>query len=151
MINGYNPDNWNEEAIADHEKKMVELLESDIDSEFEIELNGNGSSTNSENKALKWFNNYKDDPSGKILLARALLCFGDIANDCGYTNEGEKYNLFDWDKIKIGDAYKAFKKYNLSPVRKKTSSKLKYSAPHLETSGLIKYHHLRGVFARLGV
>jgi len=112
MMEEYNPDEWSESSIADHKEKMIELLTRDLTSEYGNLFSSNANISVADNKAWRWFNQFKNDPQNKALLARAIFCFGEIANDAGNTNYLDawhpKYYLYDWDKIKTSEAFRLF-------------------------------------------
>lgn len=112
MMEEYNAEEWDEKCIADHRAKMIELLTAQMDSEFG-EINSlKEAKVTSGNKAWRWFNQYKNDPQNKSLLARAILCFGEIEVETGSSGYMEgwhpKYYLYDWDYIKSSEAFKLF-------------------------------------------
>lgn len=113
MMEKYNPDEWNEVSIEDHKQKMLELLTAELDSEYETMISSNANSA--DNKTLRWLNQYKNDPQERMLLARAIFCFGEIAFEMGNTKYMDrwypKYNLYDWDKIKTSEAFRLFKNF----------------------------------------
>ena len=88
---------WTIKEIRAHENNMIELLQSNIDSDFkpnqEVSL------------AVKWFREFKE--KDKILLVRALLCFG----DCVKYISGNKYNLFDFEYMRNHEAFQKFEEY----------------------------------------
>jgi uncharacterized protein with ParB-like and HNH nuclease domain len=109
MMNEYIPENWNAESISDHCSKMIDLLSMQIDSTrkepIEIEEN---IIDHSFDKVLanKWLHDLHQ--ANEALLARALMCFGRIDFHVGWANGGEKWNLFQWERI-VGT--ETFKKY----------------------------------------
>jgi hypothetical protein len=114
MMHKYEAEDWNETTIGQHEEEMLKVLTQDMDSQFENFDTGNRSSK-SAGKGLKWFNQFKNDDTNRSLLARAILCFGDISNEGSntfYLDElHQKYFLYDWDTIKTFDAYKLFMQF----------------------------------------
>jgi hypothetical protein len=111
MISEYHPDEWNEESIKDHNLKMIELLTKEIDSKSTFDYTYIGANyAHTQSKAMNWFNTNKIE--NKVLLARALMCFGDIAYDTmSATGGGEKWNLFQWDYILSTEAFAKFKEF----------------------------------------
>ncbi len=111
----YNADEWNELSIADHCQKMIELLTMHLNSEYSDMSLINQAVSGSDNKALRWFNQFKNDPQNKSLLARAVLCFGDISVDAGNTNYLDdwhpKYYLYEWDYIKTTESFSLYCNY----------------------------------------
>jgi hypothetical protein len=76
---------------------MIEILKKNIDSDFK--LNGEIS------LAQKWFKEFQ--VKDKVLLVRALLCFGDVST---YMN-GDKYNLFKFESIRESEVFQEFEQY----------------------------------------
>ena len=111
----YNANDWDEKSIADHQQKMIELLTAKMDSEFGETTTLKQANATLENNAWRWFNQFKNDPQNKSLLARAILCFGEIAVETGNTNYLNgyypKYHLYDWDYIKTNEAFGLFCNY----------------------------------------
>jgi hypothetical protein len=112
MMEDYDADIWNENDIADHENKMIELLTREMDSNFGFIPSVNGNNANDENKAWRWFNQFKNDPQNKSLLARAIFSFGDITYESGYSNYMDsrhpKYFLYNWDYIQSSESFNLF-------------------------------------------
>jgi|GEM_PF-84857 len=112
MMNEYNPEQWNAESISDHASKMIDLLSRQIDSTrkepFEIAEN---IIIHDLDKALsnKWFHEIRK--ANEALLARALMCFGRIDFHVGWASGGEKWNLFQWERIVGTEAYKRYLSY----------------------------------------
>ena len=104
MMEEYNADDWDEKSIADHQQKMIELLTAQMDSEFGETTSLKQTKSILENKAWRWFNQFKNDPQNKSLLARALLCFGEIEVESGGTTYLDgwhpKFYLYDWEDRK---------------------------------------------------
>ncbi|MBK9557857.1 MAG: DUF262 domain-containing protein [Bacteroidetes bacterium] len=115
MMEEYNADEWDESSIAEHEAKMIELLTTDLTSDYSSIISSNKDGSVADNKAWRWFNQYKNDEQNNALLARAILCFGEIELEIGstnYLNEWHpKYFLYDWDYIKTTDAFNLFCDY----------------------------------------
>lgn len=93
---------WGVKEIEVHEKQIVHLLERNLDSAFNWEVGG-------VTKARKWFKLYKQED--KVLLIRALMCFGCVEFCTGWTSGMEKYNLYQWDRIEASEAYQRYEKY----------------------------------------
>jgi hypothetical protein len=88
---------WNIKEIEAHEKDMLELLKENIDSDFKP--------NHEASLAVKWFREYRE--KDKVLLVRALLCFG----DCVKHISGNKYNLFDFEYMRNHEAFQKFEEY----------------------------------------
>ncbi len=93
---------WGIIEIENHEKEIVEILDTNLNSNFSWEINATS-------KARKWYKLYKSQD--KILLIRALMCFGEIDFSIGWTLGMEKYNYYQWDRIEKTDAYLKFETY----------------------------------------
>lgn len=114
MMNEYSSEHWKADSIEDHNNKMISILLNQFDS-----LNSSDSEANqtfideiNENKvslAFNWFNKYQIED--KILLARAIMCFGTIDYEIGWTSGGGKWNLYQWHKIIESEAYFKFAEY----------------------------------------
>jgi hypothetical protein len=115
MMNDYKPDDWGEVSISDHYEKMIKVLTGDMDSLYEDLITFGTEANTRNNNAEHWFDLYKNDTENKKILARALMCFGDIATDAGYSNYREswhhKYYLYEWDKINTLPAFSQYQKY----------------------------------------
>lgn len=111
MMEEYNPDEWNEAAIADHEQKMVSLLTEDINSDYE-QFADNSKISDLQDKAIRWFKQYRNDSTNRALLVRAILCFGEVAKNSGNTFFMDKYHskfcFYDWEHIQNTEAFKQF-------------------------------------------
>lgn len=92
---------WNVDEIRSHAKEMTAIFTENIDSKY--------IPNNHISIAKRWFNEYKI--SNKTLLARTLLCFGDIACDNGSILGNEKYNFYEWDYIEKTTMYNDFIEY----------------------------------------
>lgn len=88
---------WTAIEIEKHETDMIELFSANLNSDFKL----NGEIT----VAQKWFNEYQI--KDKILLLRALLCFGDVSKHIN----GDKYNLFDFDFIREQEVFEKFEQF----------------------------------------
>lgn len=112
MMEDYNADEWNEESISVHETKMKDILTESIDSDFGSIVSSKNNVAVSDNKAWRWFNQYKNEPQNMSLLARAIMSFGEIEVESGNSNYLDewhtKYFLYDWDYIKSSEAFKLF-------------------------------------------
>lgn len=91
--------NWSAQQIVEHEEFVIALFERNLNSAFNWEVGG-------ITKARKWFKLYKQED--KILLIRALMCFGRIDFNTGWTAGMEKYNLYQWDRIEKSDTYEKY-------------------------------------------
>jgi len=87
---------WNITQIEEHEKQIITLLEQNLYSGFNWDVGG-------ITKARKWFKIFKQQD--KILLIRALMCFGKVDITTGWVAGIDKYNFYQWDKIEKSDAY----------------------------------------------
>ncbi len=93
---------WNTTAIEQHEKDMMDLFARNINSDFKWEKIV-------LSKAHTWYKRYKNE--NKQLLIRALLCFGQVDFENGWTSGMEKWNLYQWDKIEQSEAFQLFENY----------------------------------------
>lgn len=93
---------WGIEEIEEHYKKAVDLIGENLDSHFKWEIK-------KVSKARNWFKLYK--ASDKILLVRALMCFGQIDQELGWTSGMYKYNFYQWSEIENSEAYLKFEEY----------------------------------------
>jgi len=88
---------WNILEIEKHDKAMFDLFVENLNSNFKL---------NDEiSVAQKWFKEFQ--VKDKILLVRAVLCFGDITKHIN----GDKFYLFDWDFIRGHEAFQKFEQY----------------------------------------
>lgn len=114
MMEEYNADDWDEESIADHQQKMIQLITTQMNSDFG-KVTPLNQAIVTDKKAWRWFNQYKNDTQNRSLLARAILCFGEIAVETGsssYLDEWHpKFFLYDWDVIKASEAFTLFCNY----------------------------------------
>lgn len=93
---------WNATAIEQHEKDMMDLFARNLNSDFKwkkIALS----------KAQIWYKRYKNE--NKQLLIRALMCFGPVDVENGWTSGMEKWNFYQWDKIEQSEAFQLFENY----------------------------------------
>ncbi len=88
---------WSIKEIEAHNKTMIDLLGENLNSDFK--LNGEIS------LAKKWFKEFQI--KDRVLLVRALMCFGDFAKPIN----GDKYNLFDFDFIREHEKFQKFEQY----------------------------------------
>jgi len=88
---------WTINEIESHNKEMIELFSENLSSDFKKH--------NEISLAHKWFKEYQI--KDKVLLVRALLCFGDISKHIN----GPKYNLLAFDHILNHDSFKLFEEY----------------------------------------
>lgn len=88
---------WDEWAIKQHEKQMIDLLIENLDSEY--------SSNYEQLLGQQWFNEYQT--RDRNLLIRALYCFGEISRHLS----GSTYDLFDFEYIREQEAFIKFRKY----------------------------------------
>jgi len=113
MMNEYNPEHWREDSIADHNKKMISILLKQIDSSDSKDNEANNIVADivedGAELALNWFNKYQIED--KVLLARVIMCFGQIDYEIGWTSGGGKWNLYQWHKIIESEAYAKFVEY----------------------------------------
>ena len=116
MMSVYKPNLWNKDSISDHNEKMTTLIMSCFDSNQTIQpLNVSKNenkyieTVNDKPKAIKWFEDFQK--THKSLLGRALMCFGQIDFEIGWTSGGEKWNFFQWEGIKERDAYLKYLEY----------------------------------------
>jgi len=93
MKNNY----WTTDEIEKHDKAMVDVFSANLNSDFK--LNGEIS------LAQKWFKEYQI--KDKILLLRALLCFGDVSRHVN----GDKFYLFDFDFIRGHETFQKCEQY----------------------------------------
>lgn len=90
---------WDIKQIEEHEKQIIALLKQNLNSPFQWDISG-------VTKARKWFKLYKQQD--KILLIRALMCFGQIDFNTGWAAGMEKYNFYQWDRIEKSEAYEKY-------------------------------------------
>ncbi len=88
---------WTTDEIEKHDKAMIDLFSTNLNSDFK--LNGEIS------LAQKWFKEFQI--KDKVLLLRALLCFGDISKHIN----GDKFNLLDFDFIRGHETFQKFEQY----------------------------------------
>lgn len=93
---------WGIIEINDHYSDMKELLQINMNSEFYWEIN-------QISKARRWFKQFKIED--RVLLIRAIMCFGRIDVNIGWTSNMEKWNFYQWDKIEKRTAYQKFENY----------------------------------------
>jgi hypothetical protein len=112
MMNAYKPENWNVDSIIDHNQKMTDLLLKQLDKDYQpftIDSQNEVQDSSPLDKAEKWFEELQN--TNKALLVRAIMCFGQIDFEIGWTSGGSKYNLYQWSRIKETEAYSEFKAY----------------------------------------
>lgn len=116
MMYEYKPEHWSKEYIADHNEKMISLLMRQFETSLEIQIFGESiyESENLELKidkpnAIKWFEDFQK--TNTVLLARSLMCFGRIDFEIGWTSGGEKWNFYQWEKIKETEAFTKYTEY----------------------------------------
>lgn len=90
---------WDTSKITAHEEQIIKLLTDNLSSAFNWEA---GEIT----KARKWYKLYKQQD--KVLLIRALMCFGRIDFHTGWTCGMEKWNVYQWDKIEESEVYSKY-------------------------------------------
>lgn len=109
MMNDYNPLHWNIESILKHNEKMTNIILSQLkinDLESPIKIYEDVEILSPKSKAISWFEDYQI--TNKVLLARALMCFGQIDYEIGWTSGGGKWNFYKWDKIRESEVYRKF-------------------------------------------
>jgi hypothetical protein len=105
-----NYNEWGEESIKDHNKKMIDILRKNL-SETVSRKTDMIEDDNQERNSIAedWFQTYQ--VKDKALLARALMCFDQIDERSGRVYSGEKWNFYHWLFIKQSDAYRKFCEY----------------------------------------
>ena len=88
---------WTTYEIERHDKSMIDVFSANLNSNFK--LNGEIS------LAQKWFKEFQI--KDKVLLLRALLCFGDVSRHVN----GDKFYLFDFDFIRGHETFQKFEQY----------------------------------------
>lgn len=144
MMNDYNPENWNETTIMDHYTKMTDILLKQInhiDNEVVSQNNDILKIEADQTNIAHWFEDYQK--TNKALLARTLMCFGRIDFETGWANGGEKYNLFQWDKIKDTQAFTNYLKYI---ERENPRSLEEIISFHIDNDKDLQQDHFRFVF-----
>jgi hypothetical protein len=88
---------WSIDEIETHNQAMIDLFSKNLNSDFKqnIEIS----------VARKWFKEFQ--LKDKVLLVRALLCFGDVSKHIN----GEKFNLFDFNFIQEHETFQKFEHY----------------------------------------
>lgn len=93
---------WGIIEINKHYADMKELLQNNMNSEFYWEID-------QISKARQWFKQFKIED--RALLVRAIMCFGRIDKNVGWTSNMEKWNFYQWNKIERSTAYHKFENY----------------------------------------
>ncbi len=148
MMNEYKPENWSKKTIVDHSDKMISL----IMNQFEADTGAQKSHANKDvikdinseikiTKSEKWF--VELQKTDRTLLARALMCFGSIETETGWTSGGTKCNFFHWENIKGSELYSEYEEY-ISKNNPNTLEEL--IAHHLKYNGELRQDSLRFVF-----
>lgn len=105
-----NPRYWHIDSIERHNEDMTTILINELQklrnnsTAYEIPIDNP-----LKNKSIDWFDFYKSE--NMSLLARALMCFGDIAYPTGWSYGGDKYNLFSWNRIREAKEFRDFNEF----------------------------------------